>query len=154
MKLLDWFAFAGRPRRGKTDATDLSRRDFFARVAGKQTAGTPPASKVVRQRRQPSAERNLLHAFYVEGFPSEDNRALLLELHPGLDLELRRDPEQPDVISMYRGEDLVGTVAAEIGPIVGRMMADNDPPICRIRSIDPDAPANKVLQIALLLFEL
>ena len=152
MKLLEWFAFGGRPRRGRPDPSDLSRRDFFARVTGRQTTVAPrPRS---RPRREPSAEPNVLHVFFVEGFPREEVRQLLPALRVGLDLALHRESDQPEEISMLLGENVIGDVAPEISPIVGRMMDDHDPPICRIRSIDPDAPVSRVLQIELLLYEL
>lgn len=135
MGLFDWL-HAPPPDPG------MSRRDFFARLSGRDAAEeeAPSAS-------DPKAGTL---TFHVARFPYHDGPVLVPILRAGLDFELRADgshPTDPAALAIYHGRDLLGFVPPEHAAGVAALIAGERPVRCTALAVDPAADLARVLTV-------
>ena len=98
MGLVDWL----RDHSVRAAPAKLTRRDFFARVTGRN-----PATDV-----DATPGYVLTHRFLVDSFEHHDGPAIATKLSPDLELQLRPDPPhlKDPRVRVYWGEHLLGYV--------------------------------------------
>lgn len=152
MGIFDWLRSAG----GRDDeASGMSRRDFFARVAGRAEppSDTPPPAPVPAEQ-EPAIEEDdpsVLHTFHVARFPYHDGPVLVPILRAGDVYRLAPDPpysKQPTGLRIERGRDLLGYVPDDIvTDLLDRLEAGEELE-CRAVRVDPAVELQKVLLVA------
>lgn len=123
-------------------SSGLSRRDFFARVAGQGQQPSPPRAEEVRP--------NVLYTFYVARFPYHDGPVLVPILRPGLDFLLTPDPTHagdPEAVKILWERDHLGYVPPEHSADVRKRLTDGEKLRCTSISVDPGAELSRVLRV-------
>lgn len=139
MGILDWLR--SKEEEPTPSPSGMSRRDFFARVAGQ---GLPPAPE------PPPPDPDVLFTFHVARFPFHAGPVLVPILRPGLDFMLIPDPHHltdPDAVKIQWGRDHLGYVPPEYSAEVRRRLKEGETLICRSVSVDPTAELPKVLRV-------
>lgn len=139
MGIFDWFQSS--PPEPATPS-GMSRRDFFARVAGQGEAR--PAED------EPEETPGLLCAFYVARFPYHDGPVLVPILRPGLDFLLIPDsdhPTDPEAVRIQWGRDRLGYVAPEHSAEIRKRLKEGEVLYCRSVAVDPGAELSRVLKV-------
>ncbi len=125
----------------------MSRRDFFARVGGRDPARDPSGPPATGGPR-------VLHTFYVASFPYHDGPVLVPSLRVGEEFSLVPDPpysRTPTAARIDRGRDHLGYVPAEMVEEVLARMKAGESLICRAKSVDPSAELPRVLLVEIVL---
>jgi hypothetical protein len=142
MGLLDWL-------RGETPAEDveagLSRRDFFAKVAGRGAESAAPAEAP----RNPEGPQ-VIRTFYVGGFPYYDGPVLVPHLRQDMELSLRVDPyhpTDPHYVWIEWGRDQLGYVPPEHSEHIRLLLNEGAKLRCRASRVNPTASLVEVLQV-------
>ena len=150
MGIFDWIRrTVGAPE----PASGLSRRDFFARVAGQDPAmaaadaGRPSSARAGED----AGPGGPLHTFHVAGFPYHDGPVLVPSLRPGLEFTLvldRDHPTNPDAVRIDWKRSVLGHVPAELSSDVRELMLAG-PVECRAVRVDPSGDLATVLMVEL-----
>jgi hypothetical protein len=144
MRIFDWLRSSAEPERAEAE---LSRRDFFARMAGRR----PPEEEQPISREGPDAEGEAqAFTFFVAGFPFYDGPVLVPMLKPELEFELRPDPEHfsdPNAVRIDWGRDHLGYVAPEYSGAIRELLSRGERLRCRALRIDPTAELPRVLEV-------
>lgn len=144
MRIFDWLRASAEPERAEAD---LSRRDFFARMAGRR----PPEQEQPTAQESSDAEGEApVFTFFVAGFPFYDGPVLVPMLRPELEFELRPDPEHftdPNAVRIDWGRDHLGYVAPEHSGAVRELLSRGELLRCRALRIDPTAELSRVLEV-------
>ncbi|HUE97530.1 MAG TPA: HIRAN domain-containing protein [Longimicrobiaceae bacterium] len=123
----------------------MSRRDFFARVAGQGTRA--------EGEEQDAGSDGALCSFYVARFPYHDGPVLVPMLRPGMEFRLVPDPSHPTdphAVGIRWGKDHLGYVTAEHSAEVRRRLEEGEALTCRSVSVDPAAELPRVLKVEVL----
>jgi hypothetical protein len=141
MGIFDWLKGEPDP---PSDA-GLSRRAFFARVAGagaEAVSPPPPAG----------ADDGPGRSFFVAGFPFHDGPVLVPILRLGLEFDLVPEPEHPSdphAIRIMWGRDHIGYVPAPLNEGVRQKLAEGTRFVCRVVEVSPSAELARVLRVEL-----
>jgi hypothetical protein len=140
MGLFDWLRPSAKPAQAPGE---LSRRDFFARVAGRP-APPPP------QPPPPKYAGGIVHSFHVAGFPYHDGPVLVPTLKPGMPLELAREPDHPTnplAIRILLGKDHLGYVPPALSAEIADRLTRGERMLCRTVRVNPSAELARVLTV-------
>lgn len=127
----------------------MSRRDFFARVAGQ---GAAPGSTAGEAEEDTGA----LYTFHVSRFPYHDGPILVPILRPGLDFLLIPDanhPTDPTAVKIQWGKDHLGYVPPEHSADIRQRLAAGETLRCTSVSVDPAGELARVLKVEIRLAE-
>jgi hypothetical protein len=139
MGIFDWL----RPDSPAPPDSGLSRRAFFARVAG---AGPTEAS----EREGSSGPRAGEHTFHVGGFPYHDGPVLVPILRAGLEFDLVPEPTHPtdpDSVRIQWGRDMLGYVPAPLNAEVAARLRSGVTLRCEAVDVSPAAELTRVLRV-------
>lgn len=135
----DWL----HPGRSREQGRDLSRRDFFARVAGRHNeAASLPGSEPGA----PAADRLAL-SFHVGSFPYHDGPVLAPSLRVGESYDLILDPDREGAIRIDRGRDVLGYVPPPHADEVRTLLDAGVPLLCVSTRVDPGADLACLLEV-------
>jgi hypothetical protein len=151
MKFFDWLL---RRDRSEPPNTGLSRRDFFARVAGRNEPGATVRSLPGAQAgpAAPGVER--LYTFPVAAFPYHDGPVLVPMLRVGMEFSLTPEPghlTDPEAVRIEWRRDHLGYVPADRAADVRARLGRGERLICRASHIDPTAELSRVLTVEIVL---
>ncbi|MDR0787503.1 MAG: hypothetical protein LBG44_06510 [Gemmatimonadota bacterium] len=161
MGLFDWLWSAGGGEGGKPE--DLSRRAFFARMAGRESgvgsapeslagaAGGETPSGIDPDPPEPE-DPNVLHTFQIANFPYHDGPVLVPILRVGDEYRLDTDPpysRDPSGLRILRGKSCLGTIPPAIFPEILDRIRNGETIICRAHKVDPGAELAKILTVQL-----
>ena len=122
----------------------MSRRDFFARFAGRESGNGPAGDSPT------AADHGVLQTFLVKGFPYHSGPVLVPILKAGDEYRLVPDPphsRDPTAVRIERGRDLLGYVPDEhVAEILARLN-EGEPLVCRAVRVDPAAELSAVLTV-------
>jgi hypothetical protein len=140
MGIFDWLKGEPEP---PSDA-GLSRRAFFARVAGAgaEAVSLPPGQDATDAGR----------SFFVAGFPFHDGPVLVPILRLGLEFDLVPEPlhpSDPNAIRIQWGRDHIGYVPAPLNEEVSGKLAEGTRFVCRVVEVNPSAELARVLRVEL-----
>ena len=144
MGLFDWLHASSKE---PETPSGMSRRAFFARVAG-QADATPAGQSGGEPATQ--SRPDLLCAFYVARFPYHDGPVLVPILRTGIEFMLVPDPfhaADPDAVKIVWGKDHLGYVPAEHSAEIRRRLEARERLHCRSASVDPGADLSRVLWV-------
>lgn len=152
MGILDWLRSA--TRSADDDPGGMSRRDFFAHVAGRAepTPDPPPPPPAGQPSvdEPPEPDPSVLHTFHVARFPYHDGPVLVPILRAGDVYRLAPEPpysREPTGLRIERGRDHLGFVPDDIvGDLLERMRAGEELE-CRAVRVDPGGELQKVLLV-------
>lgn len=139
MGIFDWL---NRSDPEPETSSGMSRRDFFARVAGQGQQSSGSAPEPVRP--------NALYTFYVARFPYHDGPVLVPSLKPGLDFVLTPDPNHagdPEAVKIQWGRDHLGYVPPEHSADVRKRLREGEKLRCTALTVDPGAELSRVLRV-------
>lgn len=142
MGILDWLKGDGG---AKEEPPGMSRRDFFARVAGRGAAGLD-----VEADAPATTDPSVLHRFHVAAFPFHDGPVLVPVLREGMELDLVPEaghPTDPDAIRIQRKRDHLGYVPAELSSGIRALLDEGATLVCRVSKVSPNAELAKVLEV-------
>ena len=135
-------ADAGQP--AEPDDSGMSRRDFFARFAGREMESEPG------EQTSPSPDAGVLHTFLVKGFPYHSGPVLVPILRQGEEYKLTPDPPysaNPTAVRIERGRDHLGYVPDEhVAEILG-LLKEGAQLVCRASRVDPAAELARILTV-------
>jgi hypothetical protein len=153
MGILDWLRSA---TVGDDESAGMSRRDFFARVAGRAEPVPEPdplqPEQPVTQEPDapPEPDPSVLHTFHVARFPYHDGPVLVPILRSGDIYRLAPEPpysREPTGLRIERGRDLLGFVPDDIvEDLLTRVKAGQELE-CRAVRVDPAVELQKVLLV-------
>lgn len=132
-----------RRRELMTSSDGLSRREFFARFAGREPIADSDSPA-------PPPDPDVLHTFPVARFPYHDGPVLVPSLRVGEEFRLAADPpysKNPTGLRIERGRDLLGFVPDELFEDVQSRIDHGDALICRAVRVDPSAELSQVLTV-------
>jgi hypothetical protein len=144
LKILDWLRA---PRQPEDEPSGMSRRDFFARVAGRDQTSEQSAAA-------PPSDARVLHTFFVAAFPYHDGPVLVPNLRVGEEFKLAPEPAysaDPTAVRIERGRDHLGYVPDDLTDEVLERLEAAEKIVCRAKQVDPAADLPKVLSVELVL---
>lgn len=151
MRIFDWLRNREPPARPDKG---LSRRDFFARVAGRQPAPeTGPATEAPPDASASTPTPERLHTFTVAGFSYHDGPVLVPLLRPGIEFALAHEPghpTDPDAVRIEWRRDHLGYVPTDLAGEVRARLQRGERLLCRASRVDPTADLARVLAVELL----
>lgn len=140
MGIFDWLIGSG----SQGQESGMSRRDFFARFAGRGADDAPAAA--------PPRDPRVLHSFHVAGFPFYDGPVLVPVLRVGMEFDLVPEPghpTDPDAIRIQWKRDHLGYVPPDLSAEVRKLLKEGPAMRCRAGRISPNAELAKVLEVDL-----
>lgn len=143
MGIFDWLKSGQKPA---TVPSEISRRDFFARVAGRTEPAPPPSPS-------PPPDPAVLHTFHVAGFPYHDGPVLVPTLRVGLEFDLVPEPghpTDPSAIRIQWKRDHLGYVPPDFSGGVRALLDQGIRLRCRASRVSPNAELAKVLEVEIL----
>jgi hypothetical protein len=141
MGIFDWF-------KGESDPpadSGLSRRAFFARVAGAGAEAVSPPQA-------PGAADSAPNSFFVGAFPFHDGPVLVPILRLGLEFDLVPEPSHPsdpNAVRIQWGRDHIGYVPAPLNEEVRKKLTEGSRFVCRVVEVNPSADLARVLRVDL-----
>jgi len=163
MGIFDWLR--GDPEAPREPA-GISRRDFFARVAGRlpdtpaDESPTPPGDGDHAENAsahpddgETAGGLRVLHTFQVVNFPYYDGPVLVPILRAGDEYRIGVDPpysRNPTGLRIERGRECLGTVPEDVFADVLPRIRAGETLVCRALTVDPAAELAKVLTVQIL----
>jgi hypothetical protein len=141
MGIFDWL----RPDSPAPPDSGLSRRAFFARVAGAGAASTDGTGREASGGPRPGE-----HTFHVAGFPYHDGPVLVPILRAGLEFALVREPTHPtdpESVRIQWGRDMLGYVPAPLNAEVSARLRAGVTLRCEAVEVSPAAELTRVLRV-------
>jgi hypothetical protein len=144
LKIFEWLRG---PQQPEEEASGISRRDFFARVAGRDQEGGQSSTA-------PPPDPRVLHTFFVAAFPFHDGPVLVPILRVGEEFKLAPEPAyspDPTAVRIERGRDHLGYVPADLTEDVLTRLKAGEDLVCRAKLVDPAAELPRVLSVEIVL---
>jgi hypothetical protein len=149
MSFLDWLRI---PKR--EEPSGLSRREFFARVAGLEAAPADAPSPAPAPPEPEPGQPRVLHRFAVAAFPYHDGPVLVPLLRAGQEFTLAAERNHPTDGTAVRVEwrrDHLGYVPPHLSEEIRGRMERGERLTCRAARVDPTAALPEVLTVEILL---
>jgi len=147
MKFFDWLRPADTP---EPDDGGMSRRDFFARVAGREGAPEDDAAESQPPDGPESAKTTVLYTFHIKSFPYHAGPVLVPIMRIGDEFRLTPDPpysRDPTGVRIERGRDHLGFVPDEHSEDVLTRLKQGEVLVCRATHIDPSADLANIVTV-------
>ncbi len=120
----------------------MSRRAFFARVAGRSEEAGPPGSRVGGREGEEAA-----FTFHVASFPYHDGPVLVPGLRAGQEYRLVPDPTDLAAVRIDHNRDVLGYVPAPFAGEIRALLDAGEELRCSATRVDPAAELARVLEV-------